>query len=352
MKKEKGSAPRTFARLTGADDRPHARLPDIHLPQRPRHRAPVPARVPTARRARRHGSPARLARRAALGRDPARARRAPLALLHPPAVVRREVERVRHRRRGRARRVPVPVVREIVGRDRPRARAVARRGRRDERRARQHGRMRPARAAGAVDVSTACPEAAVGGAVRVHLFAHAGEKGAGLAGRAEIGHALALLIHLERDLVQLADGVAAHLARRAVRVADALGTFVGAPTDDDRLVVDLADDEHGGDDAGSEALEDHGLIVVDGNGGAVVHERDRVGWGRGVVGLRWWRWRCIDTPCGLLHINNVHHERVCDGGKIGVSRGAGVALLIRSAAGDLPQLDVRAMNEGVLVRLR
>jgi hypothetical protein len=48
-------------------------------------------------------------------------------------------------------------------------------------------------------------------------------------------------------------------------IRNALGAFLQAAADDGGLVVNLADDEDWADDAGGEALQNHGLVVVDGD---------------------------------------------------------------------------------------
>lgn len=91
--------------------------------------------------------------------------------------------------------------------------------------------------------------------------------------------------------------------------SNALRAFLEAPADDGRLMIDLADDEHGADDARDQALQDDGLVVVNGDGGAVAGERNSVGRGRRVICLRRRGRRFMHTR-KLVHIDDVDHERV------------------------------------------
>lgn len=233
---------------------------------------------------------------------PAGARRRTLPALDTPAVVRGEVVR-RGRRGGTGSGRRRPAAREVVGR----VGRIERRGRRDHRASWQVRRVRAARRRRRLG---RVPLPPLDGAVRVHLLAHARQEGARESRRARLGHALVRVIHLERDLVQLRDGVAAHLARRAEQIRDALRALLQAAADDRRRVVDLADDQHGRDDARREALQDHGLVVVDRDLGPVVREGDGVRRGRGVIWLRRGRGWGVDAAGWLVHVDDVHDKRV------------------------------------------
>ena len=93
-------------------------------------------------------------------------------------------------------------------------------------------------------------------------------------------------------------------------VGNMLGTILKTPTNDDSLVVFFANDKNRADDARGKALQYDSLVVVNRNLRAVVGEWDGVGRGRGVVGLRWWWWRGVDTSCRLGYIDDVHDEGV------------------------------------------
>ena len=113
--------------------------------------------------------------------------------------------------------------------------------------------------------------------------------------------------------MKLRDWVAANLTRSAVVVRDTLDAILKSTSDNGRRMVDFADDEDGRDDAGNEALEDNGLVVVDGDLGPIVGERDGVRRWRWIFRLRRWGRRCIDTTRGLVDVDDVHDERICCG---------------------------------------
>lgn len=146
------------------------------------------------------------------------------------------------------------------------------------------------------------------GSVGVHLLAHARQEGASESRRARLGHALVGVVHLERDLVQLRDGVTAHLARRAEQIRDALRALLQPAADDRRRMVDFADDQHRRDDARREALQDHGLVIIDRDLGPVVREGDGIRRGRGVIWLRRGRGWGVDAPGWLVDIHDVHDK--------------------------------------------
>lgn len=146
--------------------------------------------------------------------------------------------------------------------------------------------------------------------VGVDFLAHARQERARRTGRTMFRHALIAVIHLERNFMQLGDGVATHLARDAVVVCDALGALLQPPTHHRGLVANFADDEDGAHDTGREALQDDGLVVINSDLGAVRREGDRIGWGGRIISLRW-RWRrCIGATGRLVHVDDIHDERI------------------------------------------
>lgn len=154
------------------------------------------------------------------------------------------------------------------------------------------------------------PLSALGRSVGVDLLAHARQEGARDAGGTRLGSALVGLVHLESDLVELRDWVAADLTRSTVLVGYTLGTVLEPAAYCDGSLLNLANDKHRRDNTRDQALEDDGLVVVDRDGGAVDRVRDRVRWGRRVVGMRRRRGRSVETTGGLGYINNVHDKRV------------------------------------------
>ena len=93
-------------------------------------------------------------------------------------------------------------------------------------------------------------------------------------------------------------------------VSDTLGTLLEAASDDSGLVIDLANDEDGGDNARCQALQYNRLVVINGYLRTVVGEGYRIRRRRGVIGLgRWWRWS-IDPSGGLVDVDDVHDEGV------------------------------------------
>lgn len=93
-------------------------------------------------------------------------------------------------------------------------------------------------------------------------------------------------------------------------VRDAFCTFLQSPSDNGGLVIDLTNDKDRTNHTGGETLQDDGLIIIDGYLGAIVGEGYRIGGRRGIIGLwgRWW-W-CINASCRLIHINDIHDERI------------------------------------------
>jgi hypothetical protein len=106
--------------------------------------------------------------------------------------------------------------------------------------------------------------------------------------------------------------VTADLPRNAVMISNAFGPLLKASTNYSSLMIDFANDKDRTDDSGRKTLQNNSLIIIDGYWRSITSERNSVGRRRRVVSLWRWRWRGIDAASGLVDVNDIHDERICN----------------------------------------
>jgi hypothetical protein len=78
----------------------------------------------------------------------------------------------------------------------------------------------------------------------IDFFTHAGKECTRRAWRARLGGTFTGFEDFKRNFVQLTDWVTADLTRGTVLLADTLGAFLRAPSNDSGLTINLPNDQH------------------------------------------------------------------------------------------------------------